>query len=136
MLIKSYDIDKNFSKNDCYKYITKFFVDNKITTDQYYEAILHREKQASFFIGNFVAIPHGSIECKDSIIGDGIVIFRFKNGIEWDNKKVYYVIGIAAKGNKQVDILQNIAISFSSEEAVIDSLMIPNKSLIEKLEWK
>lgn len=136
MIIKSYDIDKNFTKNDCYKYITKFFNDNKITTNQYFNAILSREKQASFFIGNYVAIPHGSIEYKDSIIDDGIIIFRFKKAINWDGEKVHYVIGIAARGNKQVDILQNIAISFSTEESVINSLKIPIQKLIETLKWK
>lgn len=136
MLIKFYDIDKNFTKIDCYKYITKFFVDNKITTSKYFEAILSREKQASFFIGNFVAIPHGSIHFKESIIGDGLVIFRFKKAIDWDGQQVHYVIGIAARENKQVDILQNIAISFSSKELVIQSLEIPSDKLIEKLGWK
>lgn len=136
MIIKAFDIEKNFTKRHCYEFITKFFVNHNITTSNYLQAMEVREKQASFYIGNFVAIPHGASNFSKEIKSTGIVIFRFRNAINWEGNKVHYVIGIAAIGNEQIEILQKIAISFCTESEVLKSLQIPINNLVSQLKWK
>ena len=56
---------------------------------------------------------------KSEIQNSGIVIMTFPNGIQWGNDQVVkLVIGIAGKGEEHMDILSNIALTCSSDEAV------------------
>lgn len=135
MIIKLYEMKKD-NKNDIIKKIVDKMVENKITTKEYYDGILLREKQASFFIGNFIAIPHAISDYSKYIKNDGIVIFRFIDGIDWDGEKVHYVIGIATKGEGHMDVLSNIANSFSDEEDTLKTLNIKLENLVDALEWK
>ena len=127
---------KKITKKDALERIVELFVENKFTKDNYMNAIKDREKQASFYIGNFIAIPHGSIEAKNDVLKTGLVIIRSQSPITWDGNKVHYVIGIASKTDEHMEILTNIAINFDSEEKVIDSLKKPLSSIIKELGWK
>jgi phosphocarrier protein FPr len=71
--------------------------------------MLKREKQANTYLGNGIAIPHGSIDDKEYIKKTGIVFLQFKNGIKWDNENiVYIVVGIAAKNDEHIGILAKL----------------------------
>lgn len=135
MIIKLYEMKKE-NKEDILKIIVDKMVENKITTKEYYDGIILREKQASFFIGNFIAIPHAISEYAKYIKNDGIIILRFIEGIDWDGEKVHYVIGIAANGDGHMDILSNIANSFSEEEDTLKTLNINLDNLVDVLKWK
>lgn len=82
MLIKFFESDKPLTKQEAYKKIVDFFVEQKITTPKYLDGILAREKQATFYIGNHIAIPHGAYEFQSEILSDGICGIRFKNAID------------------------------------------------------
>lgn len=136
MIIKIYELDKPLSQVDCIKKISDLMVENKIATKEYYDGILIREKQASFYIGNYIAIPHAVADYHKYITNNGLIILRTLQPIKWDGNDVYYIIGIAAIGEKQIEVLSNIAVSFSEEQEVLDSLKISTSDLIEKLEWE
>ena len=75
----------------------------------YIESMLKREDQANTYLGNGIAIPHGSLEDKDYIKKTGIVVLQFKKGIKWDAENiVYIVVGIAAKSDEHIGILSNL----------------------------
>jgi len=76
---------------------------------EYIESMLKRENQASTYLANGIAIPHGCIEDKDYINETGIVVLQFKNGIKWDDENiVYIVVGIAAKDEEHIGVLANL----------------------------
>ncbi|MDX1474224.1 MAG: phosphoenolpyruvate--protein phosphotransferase [Reinekea sp.] len=75
-----------------------------------YEAGMQvRETQTSTYLGNGIAIPHGTPETKDQVLKTGVKVLRFANGIDWgDGQIVYTAIGIAAKSDEHLAILRQL----------------------------
>lgn len=136
MIVKLFEITDKLNKSTAIKKACDLLVESNITSKEYYDGVIAREKQASFYIGNFVAIPHAISDYHKYIKHNGLVIMRHKAGFDWDGEKVHYIIGIAALGEKQIDVLSNIANCFCEEELVLESL---NKSLAElgkEFQWE
>jgi PTS system mannitol-specific IIA component len=75
----------------------------------YVDAMLERENSVSTFVGEGVAIPHGTLAGKDAVKGDAIVVLRFPDGVDWDGNPVSVAVGIAAKGNGHIALLSQLA---------------------------
>lgn len=75
----------------------------------YIDAMLERERSVSTFVGEGVAIPHGTLAGKDSVKNDAIVVLRFPAGIDWDGNEVTVCVGIAARGNGHIALLSQLA---------------------------
>jgi PTS system mannitol-specific IIA component len=69
-------------------------------------------------MGNFLAIPHGTNEGKDTILASALSFVRYPNPIDWDGNEVRFVVGIAGKDNGHLEILSAIATIFSDEDEV------------------
>ena len=91
-------------------------------TGAYLPAMLEREESVSTYMGNFLAIPHGTNESKDAILASALSFVRYSTPIDWDGNPVRFVVGIAGIGNEHLDILSKIAIVFSDEDEV-DALL-------------
>lgn len=87
--------------------------------DASYVAAMHeREASVSTFMGNGLAIPHGTNEAKDAIHSSAISFIRFDEPIDWNGKPVNFVIGIAGAGGTHLELLQKIAKTFSNKASV------------------
>ena len=84
----------------------------------YVDAMHAREKLVSTYMGNFLAIPHGTNEAKDSVKRSTMSFVRYPQGIDWNGKPVKFVVGIAGANNTHMEILQKVAITFSNMEQV------------------
>ena len=84
----------------------------------YLPAMIKREKTVSTYMGNLLAIPHGTNEAKDEILESALSFVRYAEPIDWDGNPVRFVVGVAGKGNEHLDILGRIAIVFSDEDEV------------------
>jgi PTS system mannitol-specific IIA component len=91
-------------------------------TAAYLPAMLEREASVSTYMGNFLAIPHGTNESKEAILSSALSFVRYSQAIDWDGNPVHFVVGIAGVENQHLDILSKIAIVFSDEEEV-DALL-------------
>lgn len=87
-------------------------------TPEYLEAMQQREATVSTFMGNGLAIPHGTNEMKDTILDSALSVVRYDGGVDWGGEPVTFVIGIAGKGDEHLEILSQIAILFSEEDDV------------------
>ena len=87
-------------------------------TADYVDYMLERESLTSTYMGNFLAIPHGTNEGKDTILRSALSFVRYPDPIDWDGHEVRFVVGIAGKENGHLDILSKIAIIFSETEEV------------------
>ncbi|MEY2847395.1 MAG: hypothetical protein RI885_60 [Actinomycetota bacterium] len=87
-------------------------------TDDYIGFMREREVLTSTYMGNFLAIPHGTNEGKDTILASALSFVRYPSPIDWDGNDVHFVVGIAGKENGHLDILSKIAIIFSDEDEV------------------
>ncbi|MGK0554984.1 PTS sugar transporter subunit IIA [Macrococcus capreoli] len=87
-------------------------------TADYIQAMKEREAIVSTYMGNFLAIPHGTDEAKAAVLKSGITLIQAPEGIDWDGNIVKVVVGIAGKDGEHLDLLSQIAIVFSEEENV------------------
>ncbi len=87
-------------------------------TPAYFDAMRQREQTVSTYMGNELAIPHGTNETKDAILASALSFVRYDGGVDWDGEKVSFVVGIAGKGDEHLDILSQIALIFSEDEEV------------------
>jgi PTS system mannitol-specific IIA component len=84
----------------------------------YIDAMLEREKSVSTYMGNLLAIPHGTNESKDAIKTSALSFVRYPAPIDWDGEEVRFAVGIAGVGDEHLGILSKIAIIFSDEDEV------------------
>ncbi len=75
----------------------------------YIDTMLERERSISTYVGEGVAIPHGTLAAKDAVRHDAISVVRFPAGVDWDGDQVTVCIGIAAKGDGHVRLLAELA---------------------------
>ncbi len=81
-----------------------------------------RELTMTTYVGNGVAIPHGTFEDKTLILATGIAVAQFPHGVTWDGTNLaYLVVGIAAVRDEHIGILANLA-RVLEDEAVAKSL--------------
>ena len=87
-------------------------------TPAYIDAMLERESSVSTYMGNFLAIPHGTNEAKDAILRSSLSLVRYSAPVDWDGDEVRFAVGIAGLNNEHLEILSKIAIVFSDEDEV------------------
>lgn len=90
---------------------------------EYIETMIERNDMVSVYMGNFIAIPHGTDESKKYVKKSGISILQVPKGVRFgkdDTEEVAMIIfGIAGIGNEHVEILRKIAVFCSDIENVI-----------------
>jgi mannitol/fructose-specific phosphotransferase system IIA component len=111
----------SYSKKEAIKDVSEKMIQAKLVKDDYTQAMFDRDKQISTFLGNGIAIPHGTTEKRDNVIQTGIKIIYYPEGINWDedNNIAYVVIGIAAKTNEHLDILRQLTRAVIAEDTLI-----------------
>ena len=87
-------------------------------TPAYLDAMRQREATVSTFMGNGLAIPHGTNDAKDAILASALAVIRYDGGVDWAGDQANFVIGIAGRGDEHLEILSQIAILFSDDDDV------------------
>lgn len=83
----------------------------------YLQGMLDRERQTSTFLGNGIAIPHGTLETRSLVKNTGVAVFQFPQGIEWgEGNKAYVVIGIAARSDEHLTLLRQLTHVLGDED--------------------
>jgi PTS system mannitol-specific IIA component len=106
------------SKDDAIRESGQLLVDAGAVSPVYVDAMFEREKSVSTYMGNFLAIPHGTNEAKNSITRSAISVVRYDAPIDWDGNEVRFAVGIAGVENGHLEILGKIAIVFSDSDEV------------------
>lgn len=66
-----------------------------------------REGQGSTFLGQGIAIPHGTPETRDQVRRTGVRLIQFPEGVDWGNsQQVHLAIAIAARSDEHLHLLQ------------------------------
>ncbi|WP_105896695.1 fused PTS fructose transporter subunit IIA/HPr protein [Haemophilus influenzae] len=83
----------------------------------YLQGMLAREQQTSTFLGNGIAIPHGTLDTRSMVKKTGVQVFQFPQGIEWGEGNIaYVVIGIAARSDEHLSLLRQLTQVLSDED--------------------
>jgi mannitol/fructose-specific phosphotransferase system IIA component len=100
---------------------------------RYLEGMLARDRSFSTAIGNYLAIPHGEKEYKEDILKTGIVVISYPEGLDLKGENVHLVIGIAARGEEHLAILENIVNKLETGDDVLALAKASDKQAIYKL---
>lgn len=84
----------------------------------YVDAMHEREKSVSTYMGNGLAIPHGTNDAKSAIRHSGISFVRYPEPIDWNGKPAEFVVGIAGAGKDHMALLTRIAQVFLNKDEV------------------
>ena len=106
------------SKDDAIREAGGLLVATGAVDDSYIDSMFERERSVSTYMGNLLAIPHGTNEGMTKIRTSAISVVRYPNGLEWNGNPVKFVIGIAGADGQHLELLGRIAEVFLDESKV------------------
>ncbi|WP_218313505.1 phosphoenolpyruvate--protein phosphotransferase [Halomonas sp. 18071143] len=76
---------------------------------EYRDGLHAREAQSSTYLGNAIAIPHGTPESRHLVKRTGVRVLQFPQGVQWhDGNTVHVLVTIAAQSDEHLDILRQL----------------------------
>ncbi|WP_272536953.1 PTS mannitol transporter subunit IICBA [Providencia sp. PROV206] len=112
------------NKTQAIRFVGQKLVEGGYVEPEYIEAMLAREKLTPTYLGESIAVPHGTIEAKDRVLKTGIVICQYPKGVQFGEEPdeiARLVIGIAAQNNEHIEVITRIT-SALDEDGVIERL--------------
>ena len=91
---------------------------------EYVEAMLEREKLTPTYLGESIAVPHGTVEAKDRVLKTGVVFCQYPAGVRFGEEEddiARLVIGIAARNNEHIQVITSLTNALD-DETVIERL--------------
>src|SRR5699024_638911 len=107
------------SKEEAIRHTGEILVNNGYVESSYVDKMLKREEVTSTYMGNYVAIPHGTEDAKADVKETGLTVVTVPDGVDFgDGNMVKVLIGIAGKGDEHLEILSKIALVCAEEENI------------------
>lgn len=88
---------------------------------EYVDAMLAREKLTSTYLGESIAVPHGTIEAKDRVLKTGIVFCQYLQGVRFGDDEddvAKLVIGIAARNNEHIAVITRLTNALDDDTVI------------------
>lgn len=102
-------LDQRFvKKEEAIDAVGKILVDQGYVSKEYVATMHQREAALSTYIGNHVAIPHGTSEGSPYIKESGIALIQVPNGVTYGEEDAYIIIGVAGKGGSHLELLMKL----------------------------
>jgi mannitol PTS system EIICBA or EIICB component len=112
-------LNQRFStKEEAIQFAGNVLVKGRYVEENYIEAMIERDNMTSTYMGNDVAIPHGTEEAKKNVLKSGFTVIQVPEGIDFDGQKVRLIFGIAGKDGTHLEILSSIAITCSDMDNI------------------
>lgn len=87
--------------------LVDILVKDGLVTPDYITGLINREQQSATYLGQGIAIPHGTPQSREFILETGIRLAHFPEGIIWDGEnRIYLAVVIAAKSDEHLQVLQ------------------------------
>jgi PTS system mannitol-specific IIA component len=106
------------SRDEAIRAAGAVLVDAGAVDAAYIDSMLEREGTVSTYMGNWLAIPHGTNDAKGFIRRSALSLLRYEEAIDWGGEPARFVVGIAGLGDEHLDILSRLAMVFSDEDEV------------------
>ncbi|HZG73238.1 MAG TPA: PTS sugar transporter subunit IIA [Chondromyces sp.] len=106
------------TKEEAIRFAGRALVNAGYVKESYIEAMIERDKLTSTYMGNDVAIPHGTEEAKKDVIKSGFTVLQVPKGVDFDGQKARLIFGIAGKDGTHLEILSGIAVTCSDMENI------------------
>lgn len=99
----------SMTKQEAIRLCGEVLVQAGAATEDYIDGMFAREQQVSTYLGEGVAIPHGTNESRQFITSAALGFLQFPDGIDWDGNQVKLCIPIASATDEHLDILASLA---------------------------
>lgn len=110
-------------KEDAIRQAGELLVRAGCVTPAYVAGMHARERTMSTYLGSGVAIPHGTFDEIGLVQRTGISVLQVPAGVEWeDGERAFLIVGIAARGDEHVEVLQRLA-EIVEDEALVSALV-------------
>lgn len=110
------------NKEEAIQQVAAALVSAGNVADGYVAGMLAREQQTSTFLGNGIAIPHGTTDTRDQVLKTGVQVYQFPQGVTWgEGQTAYVAIGIAASSDEHLGLLRQLT-HVLSDDAVAEQL--------------
>ncbi|MFT7052953.1 MAG: PTS system mannitol-specific IIC component, partial [Psychromonas sp.] len=112
---------KPTTKEEAIKFAGEQLIALNYVEPEYLQGMYNREKLVSTYLGESIAVPHGTIETKKHVLKTGIVFCQYPAGIQWgedEDDVAILVIGIAAQGDEHIHVITAITNALDDEEAI------------------
>ncbi|MFD9625245.1 PTS mannitol transporter subunit IICBA [Peribacillus muralis] len=106
------------NKEEAIRFAGRALVDAGYVRESYIEAMIARDELTSTYMGNDVAIPHGTEEAKKDVLKSGFTVLQIPDGVDFDGQKARLIFGIAGKDGTHLEILSGIAVTCSEMENI------------------
>ena len=106
-------------KNEAIRQVAALLAENGKVAPEYVEGMFAREAQENTYLGNGVAIPHGTPQSRDLIKETAIAVLQVPGGIDWEDgegEPAYLIVGIAASDNEHLAVLKRLSTVVGDEE--------------------
>ena len=111
------------SKEEAIRFCGQKLVDAGCVDSDYVGAIVQRDRMLSVYMGNFIAIPHGTDAAKEHEKKSGICVVQVPDGVDFgdeqEEKVATVLFGIAGVGDDHLELIQKIALYCSDVDNVV-----------------
>ncbi|EJG1694596.1 PTS mannitol transporter subunit IICBA [Vibrio parahaemolyticus] len=112
---------KAANKEEAIRFAGNKLVELGYAEPEYVDAMFEREALVPTYLGESIAVPHGTVEAKDRVKKTGIVICQYPSGIQFtedDDDVAKLVIGIAAKNDEHIQVITTITNALDEPESI------------------
>jgi phosphotransferase system HPr (HPr) family protein len=103
-------------RSEAIRQVGALLVAGGLVTEGYVDAMLSREEIISTYLGNGIALPHGTSESQDTILRTGLAVAQFPDGVPWGDEPARLVIGLAARSEEHIAVMSQLAAVLGDEE--------------------
>lgn len=111
-------------KEEAIRFAGEQLVKGGYVEPEYIDAMLAREKLTPTYLGESIAVPHGTVEAKDRVLKTGVVFCQYPAGVRFGEEEddiARLVIGIAARNNEHIQVITSLTNALD-DESVIERL--------------
>ena len=111
------------NKEEAIRYCGQLLVDGGYVSPDYVDAMVRRDQELSVYMGNFIAIPHGTDDAKKEVLKTGVTVVQVPKGVnfvtEAEPQIATVLFGIAGVGDEHLELIQKISIFCADVDNVV-----------------
>lgn len=106
------------NKDDAIREAGQILVDLKCVGPEYIDSMIQRDNDFSTYLGNGVAICHGTVWGRTRIRQTGVSLVRYPNGISFGEDTATLVFAAAGVRDDHMDLVQQICVAAQNDTVV------------------
>lgn len=104
-------------KEEAIRACGRILVEEGHVEEGYIELMVERDRASTVYVGNGVAVPHGTKSSQRFVKSTGMAIVQVPAGVDFGGGNVAKVlIALAARGDEHIDLLTEIAETCADDE--------------------